>query len=199
MAQRIAHEAPPLAYVLLHIFVLPVARMIIVAYATWLLFPRLLDNRSPIDASPSVFLLKHFRPSSARWATLSRVARGVHIEVVDLLSAETAQMLKAGEVDLALGFMPQLEARFCQQSLFRQQYVCLVSLHHPRIQGSLDLVQFETEDHAVVVTSGTGHMYVDKELARQNITRKIAVRLGEMLSGRGVSLIPCRFRYLTMP
>ena len=141
------------------------------------------------------------------WATLRRVAPGVHIEVVNL-SSETAQMLEAGEVDLALGFMPQLEAGFYQQSLFRQHYVCLVSRQHPRIQGSLDLAQFEAEDHAVVVTSGSGHMYVDKELARQNITRKIAVRLpnflgvvfvvertdllvtiparlGEMLAGRG--------------
>lgn len=141
------------------------------------------------------------------WARLRTVAPGIHIEVVNL-SVETARMLEAGEVDLALGFMPQLDAGFYQQALFRQHYVCLVSTHHPRIQGSLSLSQFEAEDHAVVMTSGTGHLYVDRELARQNITRRVAVRLpnflgvafviertdllvtiparlGEMLAGRG--------------
>jgi DNA-binding transcriptional LysR family regulator len=143
----------------------------------------------------------------ALWATLRRVAPGVRIEVANL-SADTARSLEAGEVDLALGFMPQLDAGFYQQALFRQHYVCLVSRHHPRIRGSLSLAQFEAEDHAVVVNSGTGHVFVDKELARQNITRRVAVRLpnflgvafviertdllvtiptrlGEMLAGRG--------------
>lgn len=141
------------------------------------------------------------------WARLREVAPGVYIEVVNL-SAETARMLEVGEVDLALGFMPQLDAGFYQQALFRQHYVCLASSHHPRITGSLSLSQFVAEDHAVVTTSGTGHLYVDRELARQNITRRVAVRLpsflgvafviertdllaiiparlGEMLAGRG--------------
>ncbi len=141
------------------------------------------------------------------WARLRKVAPGVHIDVANL-SAETAHMLEAGEVDLALGFMPQLDAGFYQQTLFRQHYVCLASMNHPRVQGGLSLAQFEAEEHAVVTTSGTGHLFVDRELARQNITRRVAVRvpsflgvafviehtdllvmiptrLGEMLAGRG--------------
>jgi len=141
------------------------------------------------------------------WARLRAVAPCIHIEVVNL-STETARLLEDGEVDLALGFMPQLDAGFYQQALFRQHYVCLASTRHPRIQGSLSLSQFVAEDHAVVTTSGTGHLYVDRELARQNITRRVAVRLpsflgvafviertdllviiparlGEMLAGRG--------------
>ncbi len=141
------------------------------------------------------------------WARLRKLAPGVHIDVAEL-SADTARLLEAGDVDLALGFMPQLDAGFYQQALFRQHYVCLASTGHPRVQGSLSLAQFEAEDHAVVTTSGTGHLFVDRELARQNITRKVALRvpnflgaafvventdllvtvptrLGEMLEGRG--------------
>lgn len=149
------------------------------------------------------------------WARLRKVAPGVHIDVANL-SADTARLLEAGEVDLALGFMPQLDAGFYQQALFRQHYVCLASAEHPRVQGSLSLAQFEAEEHAVVTTSGTGHLFVDRELARQNITRKVALRvpnflgvafvvertdllvtiptrLGEMLEGRG------RFRAYAVP
>lgn len=138
---------------------------------------------------------------------LREVAPRVHIDVVNL-SPETGRLLEAGEVDVALGFMPQLEAGFYQQALFRQHYVCMASAEHPRICGTLTLAQFEAEEHAVVTTSGTGHLIIDRELARQGINRRVALRipnflgaafvvehtdllitiptrLGEMLAGRG--------------
>ena len=141
------------------------------------------------------------------WARLRVAAPGIHIDIAPL-SADTGRMLEAGEADLALGFMPQLEAGFYQQALFRQTYVCLSSANHPRIRGVLDLAAFEAEEHAVVTTSGTGHLILDKEIQRQNIQRRVALRipnflgaafvvestdllvtiperLGEMLAGRG--------------
>lgn len=141
------------------------------------------------------------------WAQLRATAPGVRIEIAHL-SADTPKMLEAGEADLALGFMPQLEAGFYQQSLFRQHYVCMASADHPRIRHSLTLAQFEAEEHAVVSSSGTGHLIVDREIARQNINRRVALRvpnflgvafvvehtdllvtiptrLGEVLAGRG--------------
>lgn len=141
------------------------------------------------------------------WAVLRATAPGVHIEIAHL-TADTPKMLEAGEADLALGFMPQLEAGFYQQSLFRQHYVCMASADHPRIRDGLTLAQFEAEEHAVVSSSGTGHLIVDREIARQNIRRRVALRvpnfvgvafvvehtdllvtiptrLGEVLAGRG--------------
>ncbi|MPN45746.1 PCP degradation transcriptional activation protein [bioreactor metagenome] len=112
--------------------------------------------------------------------------------------------------------MPQLEAGFYQQALFRQNYVCMVSADHPRIGKTLDLAQYQAADHAVVTSSGTGHLIIDRELARQGIERRIALRipnflgvafviehtdllvtipqrLGEVLAGRG------HFRMLSVP
>jgi DNA-binding transcriptional LysR family regulator len=114
------------------------------------------------------------------WAHLHRTAPGVHIDIVPL-SEDTAGMLESGEADLALGFMPQLEAGFYQQALFRQRYVCMASTDHPRIQSKLSLAQFEEEEHAVVTSSGTGHLMVDKEITRQGITRHIALRVPNYL------------------
>lgn len=141
------------------------------------------------------------------WAALRASAPGVRIEIAHL-SADTAKMLESGEADLALGFMPQLEAGFYQQALFRQRYVCMASASHPRIGGRLSRAQFEAEEHAVVTSSGTGHLILDREIARQNINRRVALqvpnflgvafvvehtdllvtipsRLGEVLAGRG--------------
>lgn len=110
------------------------------------------------------------------WERLHKVAPGVHIDIAHL-SATTAAMLESGDVDLALGFMPQLEAGFYQQALFRQNYVCMASAKHPRIRGALTREQFEAEEHAVVSTSGTGHLIVDREIARQNIQRRVVLRI----------------------
>jgi DNA-binding transcriptional LysR family regulator len=92
----------------------------------------------------------------------------------------------AGEADLAIGFMPQLEAGFYQQSLFSQRFVCMVRRDHPRIDDKLTLKQFEKEAHIQVITSGTGHYIVDKVLQQRHVKRKIALRVPNFL---GIALI----------
>lgn len=115
------------------------------------------------------------------WAYLRKTSPRVHIDVVPL-SADIPRMLESGEADLALGFIPQLEAGFYQQVLFHQHYVCVVSADHPRIrEESLTLRQFEAEEHVVVTISGTGHLIVDREIERQGITRNIALQVPNYL------------------
>lgn len=149
------------------------------------------------------------------WARLRATAPGVRIEISPL-SADTARMLESGEADLALGFIPQLEAGFYQQLLFRQNFVCMVAAAHPRITDALSLAQFEAEDHALISSSGSAPSIVEREIARQGIKRRVAVkipnflgaafviehtdllltipkRLGDVLQGRGA------FRILPVP
>lgn len=114
------------------------------------------------------------------WARLHQAAPGVRVDVAHL-SPDTPRMLEKGEVDLALGFMPQLEAGFYQQTLFAQRFVCLASTEHPRIQGSLSAAQFESEEHAAVISAGTGHGVLERELARQNIVRRVVLQVPNFL------------------
>lgn len=114
------------------------------------------------------------------WAYLRQASPGVRIDIVPL-SNDTGRMLEAGKADLALGFMPQLEAGFFQQSLFRQRYVCVASTDHPRVIDSLTTSQYEAEEHAVVTSSGTGHLILDHEITRQGIQRNIALRVPNYL------------------
>ena len=80
---------------------------------------------------------------------LRRVAPSVQLET-EIVSTESGRRLENGEVDLAVGFMPQLDAGFYQQTLFMQNFVCLVAQHHPRIGARLTKKRFETEAHAVI-------------------------------------------------
>ena len=112
---------------------------------------------------------------------LRHAAPGVRIET-EIISTESARRLEDGAVDLAVGFMPQLDAGFYQQTLFMQNFVCLAARNHPRIGARLTRRRFEAEAHAVISSSGTGHAIVDKTIARLGLARDVVVRLSSFLS-----------------
>lgn len=120
------------------------------------------------------------------WERLRRRAPGIRIEVLPL-SAATARMLQSGEADLALGFMPQLDAGFFQQLLFNQTFVCLVGENHPRIRDRLTLEDYEAEDHAIVSSSGAAPLILDREIARQTIRRRIVLEIPNFLGAAFVA------------
>ena len=114
------------------------------------------------------------------WEKFRVVAPGIHIEIFPL-SKDTARMLESGEADLALGLMPQLEAGFYQQLLFKQSFVCMLGADHPRITDQLSLQQYEAEDHVVISSSGSAPLIIDREITRQGITRRIALQIPNFL------------------
>jgi DNA-binding transcriptional LysR family regulator len=111
---------------------------------------------------------------------LRRVAPGVAIQS-ERITTESPRQLESGELDLAVGFMPHLEAGFYQQTLFQQDFVCLVAKDHPRIKAKPTKRQFLAESHIVVTTSGTGHAIVDKVLAKKGYARRVALRVTNFL------------------
>lgn len=111
---------------------------------------------------------------------LHGAAPGVRIEA-EKISTDSPRRLESGDVDLAVGFMPHLEAGFYQQTLFKQDFVCLASKRHPRVRSRPNKRAFLAEGHIVVTTSGTGHSIVDKVLARQGYARSIVLELPSFL------------------
>ncbi len=101
--------------------------------------------------------------------------------VTEKISTDSPQRLASGDVDLAVGFMPHLEAGFYQQTLFAQNFVCLAAKSHPRIGDKLTVEKFQAEAHIVVTTSGTGHAIVDKTIAERGIKRNIALSTASYL------------------
>jgi DNA-binding transcriptional LysR family regulator len=92
------------------------------------------------------------------------------------IDAQTAHSLESGEADLALGLVPELSAGFYQQSLFDQDWVCLVNAHHPRIGNKLSLTTYRREAH-IGIASGTGHRILDAALDEQRIKRRVLLEL----------------------
>lgn len=109
-----------------------------------------------------------------------QTAPRVQIEAENI-SDSSPRRLEEGNVDLAIGFMPDLEAGFYQQTLFEQNFVCLAAAAHPRVHSQLTRRAFLAEGHIVVTTSGTGHSIVDKVLEQQDVHRRVVLRLPSFL------------------
>jgi DNA-binding transcriptional LysR family regulator len=111
---------------------------------------------------------------------LKQVAPGIRIDATTI-SPETPMQLASGEVDLAVGFMPHLEAGFYQQKLFDQNFVCLLAADHPRIADTMTRKAFLNEGHVLIKSSGTGHSIVEKSLNAKGIERRIVLRVPSFL------------------
>lgn len=137
--------------------------------------------------------------------TLAQTAPGVTLNVVAVTSASLGEDMATGRTDLALGLLPQLQAGFFQQALFRQPYVCLMREGHPLDNAPiLALADFAAASHVRVIAAGTGHGRIDEAISealeRQGLQRRIRltvpnyVALGDVLGHSDLlATVPERF------
>lgn len=132
---------------------------------------------------------------------LARAAPGVTLQVVSVAQSSLKEDMSNGQIDLAMGLLPQLQAGFFQQSLFKQKYVCLMRQKHPLAQlKSLNASALFAAEHVRVLATGTGHGRVDLALDKQQHQRKVRltvphyVALGDVLQHSNlIATVPERF------
>jgi DNA-binding transcriptional LysR family regulator len=94
-----------------------------------------------------------------------------------------AQGLENGEIDLAIGYFPDLNRNsFYQQRLFTHAFACLLRAEHPQRAKRLSLENFLAMDHAVVRAEGRSQEIFERFLERKKIRRKIALLTPHFLS-----------------
>jgi DNA-binding transcriptional LysR family regulator len=111
---------------------------------------------------------------------LSDVAPKVRLQVFNLAS-DTPQAMANGELELAVGFMPHLEAGFYQQKLFEQRYVVLASANRCDAGERMTLDTYLAAGHIAVSTAGTGHSIVDRVLREKQLSRRVVIELPNYL------------------
>ena len=132
---------------------------------------------------------------------LARQAPNVTLQVVSVTQPTLKDHMASGRIDLALGLLPQLQAGFFQQALFRQPYVCLMRAGHPLAdKARLGLKTLAAAEHVHVQAAGTGHGRVDAALAAQGLQRRFRltvphyVALGDVLGHCDlIATVPERF------
>lgn len=100
----------------------------------------------------------------------------VTLEVFPLTSATSAQ-LEEGQVDVAFGVSPPLQAGFYQKRLYQESLVCIARADHPRVRSDLSLDDYLNEKHMVISPPGSSHWLLEKWLSERRLQRKVGCRV----------------------
>lgn len=114
-------------------------------------------------------------------ARLSAIAPGVRIRTLPMPTEAAQEALKSGEVDLAIGNLPDFRAGFYQQRLFPDHYVCAVRRNHPQIGQRLTARQFAAASHAIAMPAGTGHGVILRTLMEHGLEDRIVLQVQNFL------------------
>lgn len=114
---------------------------------------------------------------------MNTLAPGVQLRTVNLPTSQLEPALRSGEVDLVLGYFPELAgASLFQQRLFAHSFVCIVRADHPTIGDEMTRRQFLEGLHAVVHPAGHMNDSIETELQAQGLTRRVSVRIEHFLA-----------------
>ena len=98
------------------------------------------------------------------------------IRSVSMPPEQISRGLEKGEIDLAIGYFPDLvQSNFFQQRLFTHRFACLIRAGHPLYAKRLSLKVFLEIEHAVVHAAGRSQEMFEKLLERKRIRRRIAL------------------------
>jgi DNA-binding transcriptional LysR family regulator len=111
-------------------------------------------------------------------AQLVRVAPLARLDVVPLAVDSIVGAMRAGEVDLAIGYLRNLDGECVSKPLFDDNFVCMVRRDHPMGRSRLTKDNFVDLRYIHAGTSAPGHQMIEQWLAETGVKRQIAVRLG---------------------
>ena len=109
---------------------------------------------------------------------LAREAPSIEIEFNELDQRTMESAMAAGELDLAIGYLPKASDGLTRSVLFKEPFVCIARRGHPALQdGPLSVDRFVEVQH-VQALMRDGTMYadaIDSALAAQGLVRKISL------------------------
>ncbi|MFV0476368.1 MAG: LysR family transcriptional regulator [Parahaliea sp.] len=112
---------------------------------------------------------------------LEHQAPGMIIESYQTRRREIGLALASGQLELAIDIAEAADVNCCYTPLFEEHYVCLVRKDHPAIGRKLSLKQYLELGHIHVSSRRQGPGFVDIELNRLGLQRKIQLRLRHYL------------------
>jgi DNA-binding transcriptional LysR family regulator len=94
------------------------------------------------------------------------------------LSRETLpEGLETGAIDIAIGGFPGLSSGIIEQTLYEDEYVCLLRSGHPLADGKLSLAAFQAGRHVLVSARAAGHVHQEVEDRLLNVLPSENIRL----------------------
>jgi DNA-binding transcriptional LysR family regulator len=128
------------------------------------------------DVGEIVFLPRLLQLFAAR-------APNANLRSVSLPPSQIERGLESGDVDLAVGYFPDLSGNnFFQQRLFTHRFICLMRSDHPLIREPLTLPQFVASGHAVVRAEGRSQEVLEQFLEKKRIRRRAVLETSHFMS-----------------
>lgn len=98
------------------------------------------------------------------------------LQSVSMSAADVMHAMEVGEIDLAIGYFPDLVGRmFLQQVLFRDSFACLIRADHPFRKERLSIQEFTRLEHAVVRAESRTEEVIERYLARRKLRRRVVL------------------------
>jgi DNA-binding transcriptional LysR family regulator len=95
---------------------------------------------------------------------------------------EVFEQLEAGALDVALVTKMKLPRVFSERRLFSDGFVCMLRKGHPALRKKrVSLSRYLELEHLLVSPGGTPGSYVDTELARRGLSRRVALQVSSFL------------------
>jgi len=106
---------------------------------------------------------------------LQTEAPGMAVRSVTLPVAQLERGLELGEIDLAIGYFPDLKGNNFFQRLFSHGFVCLLRRAHPIKSARLTAKQFMSLGPAVVNAEGRSQEVFERFLQKQGIRLRMVL------------------------
>lgn len=114
---------------------------------------------------------------------IRQLAPRATVRSVAASAAQIERGLETGEIDLAVGYFPDLrEKSFQQKHLFFHHFVCLLRADHPIKSPTLSLSQFLSLEHAVVYGAGRTYEIFERFLRSKKIHRRVVLQTPHFMS-----------------
>jgi DNA-binding transcriptional LysR family regulator len=105
------------------------------------------------------------------------------VRSVNLRPRALAEALQDGEVDLAVGYFPDVKGTgYFQQRLSTSGFTCLVRADHPKVGSTLSRADFLTLGHAVVQAEGRSQEVFEEYLKKLGLQRRVVLHVPHFMS-----------------
>jgi DNA-binding transcriptional LysR family regulator len=107
---------------------------------------------------------------------MTQSAPNVRLRTVEMPQTQLRRALSEGQIDVALGYFPDLvSSEFVRRKVRQHGFVCICSASNRRLIQGLDLEKFCEARHVVVESPGRSQGLLERYMQRRGIVRRIAL------------------------
>ncbi|MGP9822286.1 LysR family transcriptional regulator [Salinarimonas sp. NSM] len=130
-------------------------------------------------------------------ARLAREAPGLDLDVTPLRAREL-DALRDGRTHLSFGVAEApLPPGLLRRALYEDRFVTVMRREHPAAAGAWTAADFAELDHVLVTVLGEGRGFLDDQLARRGLARRLALRLPHFYAA--MEVVARSDRVVTLP